>query len=72
MYDKSGEEHFNIISALHKSIRNGDADAAVYWLVRMLEGGEDPLDDRVVGAAFAREFAYAPGGLRGGEVPHQL
>jgi putative ATPase len=43
MYDKSGEEHFNIISALHKSVRNGDADAAVYWLVRMLEGGEDPL-----------------------------
>jgi putative ATPase len=43
MYDKSGDEHFNIISALHKSIRNGDADAAVYWLVRMLEGGEDPL-----------------------------
>ena len=43
MYDKSGDEHYNIISALHKSIRNGDADAAVYWLVRMLEGGEDPL-----------------------------
>ena len=43
MYDKSGEEHYNIISALHKSVRNGDADAAVYWLVRMLEGGEDPL-----------------------------
>jgi putative ATPase len=43
MYDKAGDEHFNIISALHKSIRNGDADAAVYWLVRMLEGGEDPL-----------------------------
>jgi putative ATPase len=43
LYDKSGEEHFNIISALHKSIRNGDADAAVYWLARMLEGGEDPL-----------------------------
>ncbi|HEY8182820.1 MAG TPA: replication-associated recombination protein A [Thermoanaerobaculia bacterium] len=43
MYDKGGDEHFNIISALHKSIRNGDADAAVYWLVRMLEGGEDPL-----------------------------
>jgi putative ATPase len=43
MYDKSGEEHYNIISALHKSIRNGDADASVYWLVRMLEGGEDPL-----------------------------
>lgn len=43
VYDKSGEEHFNIISALHKSIRNGDADATMYWLVRMLEGGEDPL-----------------------------
>ncbi|MEO8218059.1 MAG: replication-associated recombination protein A [Acidobacteriota bacterium] len=43
LYDKSGEEHYNIISALHKSIRNGDADASVYWLVRMLEGGEDPL-----------------------------
>src|SRR5437763_7536921 len=43
MYDKSGEQHYNIISALHKSIRNGDADASVYWLVRMLEGGEDPL-----------------------------
>ena len=43
MYDKSGDEHFNIISALHKSVRNGDADAAVYWLARMLEGGEDPL-----------------------------
>jgi putative ATPase len=43
MYDKGGEEHYNIISALHKSIRNGDADAAMYWLVRMLEGGEDPL-----------------------------
>jgi putative ATPase len=43
MYDKSGEEHFNIISALHKSLRNGDADASVYWLVRMLEGGEDPM-----------------------------
>lgn len=43
MYDKNGEEHYNIISALHKSMRGGDADAAVYWLVRMLEGGEDPL-----------------------------
>ena len=43
MYDKSGEQHYNIISALHKSLRNGDADAAVYWLVRMLEGGEDPM-----------------------------
>ena len=43
MYDKTGEQHYNIISALHKSIRNGDADASVYWLARMLEGGEDPL-----------------------------
>lgn len=43
MYDKSGDEHYNIISALHKSIRNSDADASMYWLVRMLEGGEDPL-----------------------------
>jgi putative ATPase len=43
LYDKTGEEHYNIISALHKSIRNSDADAAVYWLARMLEAGEDPL-----------------------------
>lgn len=43
LYDKNGEEHYNIISALHKSMRGGDADAAVYWLVRMLEAGEDPL-----------------------------
>jgi putative ATPase len=43
LYDKSGEEHYNIISALHKSIRNSDADAALYWLARMLEGGEDPM-----------------------------
>lgn len=42
-YDKTGEEHFNIISALHKSIRNSDANAALYWLGRMLESGEDPL-----------------------------
>ena len=43
LYDKHGEEHYNIISALHKSMRNSDPDAAVYWLARMLEGGEDPL-----------------------------
>ena len=43
LYDKSGEEHFNLISALHKSLRNSDADAGVYWLARMLEAGEDPL-----------------------------
>jgi len=42
-YDKSGEEHYNIISALHKSVRNSDPDAALYWLARMLEAGEDPL-----------------------------
>ena len=42
LYDKSGEEHYNIISALHKSMRNSDPDAAVYWLARMLDGGEDP------------------------------
>jgi len=43
VYDKSGEEHYNIISALHKSIRGGDPDASLYWLARMLEGGEDRL-----------------------------
>ena len=42
-YDKKGEEHYNLISALHKSMRNSDVDAAIYWLARMLEGGEDPL-----------------------------
>ena len=43
LYDKKGEEHYNLISALHKSMRNSDSDAAVYWLARMLEAGEDPL-----------------------------
>lgn len=43
LYDKQGEEHYNLISALHKSMRNSDPDAAVYWLARMLEAGEDPL-----------------------------
>ena len=42
LYDKTGEEHYNLISALHKSVRNSDADAALYWLGRMLEAGEDP------------------------------
>lgn len=42
-YDKAGEEHYNLVSALHKSVRNSDPDAALYWLVRMLEGGEDPM-----------------------------
>jgi len=43
LYDKAGEEHYNLISALHKSVRNSDPDAALYWLGRMLEAGEDPL-----------------------------
>lgn len=43
LYDKKGEEHYNLISALHKSMRNSDVDAALYWLSRMLEAGEDPL-----------------------------
>lgn len=43
LYDKQGEEHYNLISALHKSMRNSDVDAAIYWLARMLEAGEDPL-----------------------------
>jgi len=43
LYDKSGEEHYNLISALHKSMRNSDPDASIYWLARMLEAGEDPL-----------------------------
>ena len=43
LYDKKGEEHYNLISALHKSMRNSDPDAAVYWLARMLEAGEDPI-----------------------------
>lgn len=43
LYDKNGEEHYNLISALHKSMRNSDPDAAGYWMYRMLDGGEDPL-----------------------------
>lgn len=43
LYDKTGEEHYNLISALHKSMRNSDPDAAIYWLARMLEAGEDPM-----------------------------
>lgn len=43
LYDKAGEEHYNLISALHKSMRNSDPDAAIYWMLRMLEGGENPL-----------------------------
>src|SRR4030095_7664253 len=43
LYDKAGEEHYNLISALHKSMRESDPDATVYWMVRMLEGGGEPL-----------------------------
>ena len=43
LYDKAGEEHYNLISALHKTLRASDPDAALYWLARMLEGGEDPM-----------------------------
>jgi putative ATPase len=43
LYDKSGEQHYDLISALHKSVRNSDPDAALYWLARMLEAGEDPM-----------------------------
>ena len=43
LFDRAGEEHYNVISALHKSIRNSDADAGLYWLARMIEAGEDPL-----------------------------
>src|SRR2546422_1276122 len=59
LYDRAGEEHYNIISALHKSLRNSDADAGLYWLARMLEAGEDPL---YVAPPLVR-FAPADGGL---------
>jgi putative ATPase len=64
-FDKSGEMHFDIISALHKSIRNGDPDAAVYWLARMLEAGEDPLyiTRRLVRAAAEDVGLAEPGAL---------
>ncbi len=55
LYDKNGEEHYNLISALHKSMRNSDPDAAVYWLARMLEAGEDPIYVARRGARFASE-----------------
>lgn len=68
LYDKAGEEHFNLISALHKSLRNSDVDAALYWLARMLEAGEDPLyiarrmvrfASEDVGAADPQALGYA-------------
>ncbi|MDX2475357.1 MAG: replication-associated recombination protein A [Candidatus Krumholzibacteria bacterium] len=65
-YDKGGDEHFNIISALHKSMRNSDVNAALYWLTRMLEGGEDPLyiARRVVRFASEDIGLAEPGALR--------
>jgi putative ATPase len=66
LYDKTGEEHYNIISALHKSLRNSDADAALYWLARMLEAGEDPMSILRRRVRFASEdIGLAdPGALR--------
>ena len=65
-YDKSGEEHYNLISALHKSVRNGDANAAVYWLTRMLAGGEDRryLARRLIRIAVEDVGLADPGALR--------
>src|ERR1700723_2176522 len=65
VYDKSGEEHYNLISALHKSVRNSDADAALYWLARMFAAGEDPLylARRVVPMAVEDIGLGAPGAL---------
>src|SRR5207302_10139170 len=60
LYDKGGEEHYNLISALHKSVRNSDPDAALYWLGRMLEAGEDPLYiARRVGRMAAEDIGLA-------------
>jgi len=64
LYDKSGEEHFNIISALHKSLRDSDVDASLYWLARMLEAGEDPM---YVARRLVR-FASEDVGLADGEA----
>ena len=68
LYDKAGEEHFNIISALHKSIRNSDADAGLYWLARMLEAGEDPAVRRAPAGALrvGGRGHGRPAGPRGG------
>jgi putative ATPase len=71
-YDKSGDEHYNLISALHKSVRGSDPDAALYWLARMLEGGEDPrylarrltrmaIEDIGLADPAAQRTAWTPG-----------
>jgi putative ATPase len=66
LYDKSGEEHYNLISALHKSVRNSDPDASLYWIARMLESGEDPLyiARRMVRMASEDIGLAEPGALR--------
>ena len=67
-YDKSGEEHFNLISALHKSVRNSDPDAALYWLTRMLESGEDALVfGAAAGADGERRYWVGGAGRAGGD-----
>lgn len=60
MYDQDGEEHYNLISAMHKSLRDSDGDAAIYWIGRMLAGGEDPryIARRMIN--FASEDVYDP------------
>jgi putative ATPase len=62
-YDQSGEEHFNLLSAYHKSLRGSDPQGALYWMARMLEGGEDPL------VLFRRAIAMAAEGHRSGRPP---
>ena len=77
-YDKSGEQHYDVISALHKSVRNSDADASIYWLTRMLEAGEDRnyLARRLVRMAIEDVGLADPGALRvaldGAEAWHRL
>lgn len=73
LYDKHGEEHYNLISALHKSMRNSDPDAAVYWLARMLEAGEDPLyvARRIVRFASEDVGMADPGALRTAVAAYQ-
>ena len=60
MYDKAGEEHYNLISALHKSVRNSDPDAALYWLARMLEAGEDGCISRDAWCAWPSRTSGSP------------
>src|SRR5690606_1648034 len=66
IYDKGGEEHYNLISALHKAVRGSDPDGALYWLARMIEGGEDPLyvARRLVRMAAEDVGLADPGALR--------